>query len=325
MRLSLVGDGASFTRDKSEDADELGGGDAGAPAPGTIIESAVVKRGRIHRERSRDASGGVPGVIAPAQMSDHPASGAALVAALRKGDVVGPLVALEAKPRRCVLSRKATLVDAARAGKLPADAADVVVGGVYPGYVASATANAGVFVRFLARLTGLAPSQLTDVPVAGGTDPEEAFALGQTVLARVISVDATVEPPRMSLSLAPRAARASKNDNTLNDAALGRAVFADVDDADALHDARDEGGDEDEEDEDSSAYLSAETAAKLAPGAKIAATVRASREYGVLVDMPDVDPDAVGLVAFHQLPGGAADGPGDAPEEGTVLRGVVLA
>ena len=128
----------------------------------------------------------------------------------------------------------------------------------------------------------------------------------------------------MSLSLAPRAARASKNDNTLNDAALVRAVFADVDDADALHDARDEGGDEDEEDEDSSAYLSAETAAKLAPGAKIAATVRASREYGVLVDMPDVDPDAVGLVAFHQLPGGAADGPGDAPEEGTVLRGVVL-
>ena len=196
---------------------------------------------------------------------------------------------------------------------------------MYPGYVASATANAGVFVRFLARLTGLAPpSQLTDVPVAGGTDPEEAFALGQTVLARVISVDATVEPPRMSLSLAPRAARASKNDNTLNDAALVRAVFADVDDADALHDARDEGGDEDEEDEDSSAYLSAETAAKLAPGAKIAATVRASREYGVLVDMPDVDPDAVGLVAFHQLPGGAADGPGDAPEEGTVLRGVVL-
>ena len=69
-------------------------------------------RGRIHRERSRDASGGVPGVIAPAQMSDHPASGAALVAALRKGDVVGPLVALEAKPRRSVLSRKATLVDA---------------------------------------------------------------------------------------------------------------------------------------------------------------------------------------------------------------------
>ena len=224
-----------------------------------------------------------------------------------------------------MLSRKATLVDAARAGKLPADAADVVVGGVYPGHAASATANAGVFVRFLARLTGLAPpSQLTDVPVAGGTDPEEAFALGQTVLARVISVDATVEPPRMSLSLAPRAARASKNDSTLNDAALVRAVFADVDDADALHDARDKGGEDGEEDEDSAAYLSAETAAKLAPGAEIAATVRASREYGVLVDMPDVDPDAVGLVAFHQLPGGAADGPEDAPEEGTVLRGVVL-
>ena len=86
VRLSLVGDGASFTRDKSEDADELGGGDAGAPAPGTIIESAVVKRVDESTGNVRvTLPGGVPGVIAPAQMSDHPASGAALVAALRKG------------------------------------------------------------------------------------------------------------------------------------------------------------------------------------------------------------------------------------------------
>ena len=103
VRLSLVGDGASFSRDVdgAGDADEFGGGDVGAPAPGTIIESAVVKRVDESTGNVRvTLPGGVPGVIAPAQMSDHPASGAALVAALRKGDVVGPLVALEAKPRR---------------------------------------------------------------------------------------------------------------------------------------------------------------------------------------------------------------------------------
>ena len=46
VRLSLVGDGTSFSRDVdgAGDADEFGGGDVGAPAPGTIIESAVVKR-----------------------------------------------------------------------------------------------------------------------------------------------------------------------------------------------------------------------------------------------------------------------------------------
>ena len=335
VKLSLVGDAAGFSRDdfgRGEGAvgeGECFGGDVGAPAPGTIVESAVVKRVDESTGNVRvTLPGGVPGVIPPAQMSDHPASGAALAAALRKGDVVGPLVALEAKPRRSVLSRKATLVDAARAGKLPADVSGVVVGGVYPGYVASATANAGVFVRFLGRLTGLAPpSQLTDRPVAGGVDPEEAFELGQTVLARVVSVDATVEPPRMSLSLAPRAARLARGGaasaSATSDAALVRAIFADVDAADALHDARAGDGDGDEANGDG-AYLSAETAAKLAPGAMVSATVHASRDYGVLVDMPDVDPDAVGLVAFHQLPGGPADGPEDAPEEGTVLRGVVL-
>jgi rRNA biogenesis protein RRP5 len=53
--------------------------------------------------------------------------------------------------------------------------------------------SAGVFVRFLGRLTGLAPpSTLSDTQTAGGCDPEEMFALGQTVLARVVAVDATV-------------------------------------------------------------------------------------------------------------------------------------
>jgi hypothetical protein len=51
-------------------------------------------------------------------------------------------VALEAKPRRSILSRKSALVAAMRAGALPGDVTQVVVGATYPGYVASATQNA---------------------------------------------------------------------------------------------------------------------------------------------------------------------------------------
>jgi len=295
-------------------------GDVGAPEPGTIVESATVKRvDEATGNVQVTLPGGVPGVVTAAQMSDHPLTGAGLSQAFAPGDEIGPLVALEAKPRRSILSRKASLVEAARGGTLPEDISGTVVGAVYPGYVASATANAGVFVRFLGRLTGLAPpSQLTDVPVAGGIDPEEMFALGQTVLARVVSVDATVEPPRLSLSLAPRGVAASSG--VTAEAPLIRSIFTDVDVADRLADERAASGAEAPE-----GFLTAAANEKLKVGEEIKGVVHAVREYGVLVDMPDVDPDAVGLVAFHQLPN--ANGDNEEPEhpaEGEKISGLVL-
>ena len=62
------------------------------------------------------------------------------------------------------------------------------------------------------------------------------FALGQTVLARVVSVDAAVEPPRLSLSLAPRGVAASSG--VTAEAPLIRSIFTDVDVADRLADER---------------------------------------------------------------------------------------
>jgi rRNA biogenesis protein RRP5 len=285
----------------------IGGGeraDVGAPPPGTVIEEALVRRvDETTGNVQVTLPGGVPGVVTAAQMSDHPMTGAALSSMYRAGDVIGPLVALEAKPRRSVLSRKLSLVAAAREGNLPGDVSAVVVGAVYPGYVASCTQNAGVFVRFLGRLTGLAPpSTLTDAANgAGGIDVEEMFALGQTVLARVVAVDAAASPPRLSLSLAPRAAAAS---SPTADAPLIAALFTDVDAADALADARDADADAagDDSEHGAGVVLSAAAALALAPGADVVGTVHGVREYGVLVNMPDVDPDAVGLITFHQLP-----------------------
>ena len=68
--------------------------------------------------------------------------------------------ALEAKPRRSVLSRKTALVEAARAGSLPADVTQLVLGATIPGYVASVTQN-GVFVRFLGQAVQVDPIKLS--------------------------------------------------------------------------------------------------------------------------------------------------------------------
>ena len=69
---------------------------------------------------------------------------------------------------------------------------------MHAGYVASVT-DAGCFVRFLGRLTGLAPvPQLADTFV---TDPKQHFAPGQSVRAAVLDVDDARQ--RVMLSLKP--------------------------------------------------------------------------------------------------------------------------
>jgi rRNA biogenesis protein RRP5 len=95
----------------------------------------------------------------------------------------------------------------------------------------------------------------------------------------------TAEPPRLSLSLAPRAVTSS---SPLADAPLLASLFTDVDAADALADARAADADDAAGAAGADTVLSAETAAALAPGADIAGVVHGVREYGVLVDMLDV-------------------------------------
>ena len=100
-------------------------------------------------------------------------------------------------------------------------------------------------------------------------------------------------------------------------------MFADVDAADAIADARaaagdggDDGGgggDGSDDEDGGGALLSAElTASKLAPGSSISCVVHATREYGVLMDVPDVDSDLVALMASHQTPAAADDDDDDA-------------
>jgi len=125
-------------------------------------------------------------------LSDHPGAALALQETLQPGSALGQLVVLEERAggARWRVSRKASLVEAAESAasksRLPRELTDLHPGTTHPGYVASVTA-AGCFVRFLGRLTGLAPTpQLADTFV---TDPKQHYAVGQSVRAQVLEVD----------------------------------------------------------------------------------------------------------------------------------------
>lgn len=90
----------------------------------------------------------VVGRLEVAHLADHPSAAAALAAALAPGARLAPLLVLQRLEgaRQLRLTRKASLLQAAAEGVLPASAGDVAEGALLAGYVASVTADA-VFVR----------------------------------------------------------------------------------------------------------------------------------------------------------------------------------
>ena len=287
------------------------------PAVGTVMPFVTVTSVDLESSTVRvSTSNGSAGVITAAHVSDHPATGAAVVSALRRGDEIGPVVVLESKPGtpgtpsgsskrtrgRCVLSRKRSLVSFASRGALPESVADVAVGASYPGYVAS-VAGGGVFVRFLGRLTGLCPPSGFQTCFSGvRVEPSDRFALGQTIVARVTAVDATASPPRISLTLAGagvddrrerrvrekgrRDAESAFDADADADAALVRAVFDDAETLDALAEKRSGAGGGGED----GIALSLESArTHFAPGSKISVTASAIKPYGVLAEAAEDD------------------------------------
>ena len=341
LELSLVdgdgdGSGAPGAKSPLDDSETAGLEFADASAilpPGTVLERCAVRKlgeetGNVHVSFSFGSDAKASGVLSAAHVSDCALSGAAFSRAIRAGDSLGPCVVLESKALgskvRATLSRKRALVDAARRGALPSDARDVVVGACYPRVRRRRGGGVGRVRSVRGRLTGLAPpSRLTD-PGAPRVDPEEAFALGQTVFAKVVAVDATDAAggqARISLSVAPSSVtgiRGGKRGGAADpelDAPLLRAVFEDVDAADALVDGR-------LAEERAMGkgprprVLTPETAEKLRPGTEVNFVVGETKEYGVLADVPEVDAEVVGLLAAaHQLAKGA--------KKGSTRKGVV--
>ena len=282
----------------SAEADEAAGS-AVSYEPLQEVPSATVLRVVASGRRGVEVAltGGGSAFLEEAQLADSAAAASALLDALAPlppGTELGPLLVLARAPGgRLALSRKPALRSAAASGALPRTFADCQPGQLLTGFVAGVTA-AGVFVRFAERLTGLAPpSQLADAFVAS---PAAAFALGQTVAAKVYTVDAAAG--RLALSLKPSACRGEG-------ASALRSALAAGAELDALHAAASG---------ESAAWADAYT-----PGRVLDATVAEVKPYGTVLDI-EGDEAAVGFV----LPAQASGAPGGAPAAGASVRGVVL-
>jgi len=280
-RLKLSLDAESFTKTAGKDGDD---GDVGGELEG--VELGMVMPARMGNTlptlgATLDVTVTTPegkeirALLDVNHLSDHPVAAEVLRSALVPKADLGLVVVLEMRDNPSVplrVSRKVSLVMAA--GATPKDLAGLKAGTTHAAHVASVS-DAGCFVRFLGRLTGLAPvPQLADTFV---TDPRQHFAVGQSVKAHVLDVDEARSRAVLTLK-----ASVVGSDG----AGLLRSLFADTERA---------------------AELAAEAEANpnppdwrstLAVGAVLEGTVHEVKEYGVLVNL-DCHADVVGFVAAH--------------------------
>ncbi|XP_039217572.1 protein RRP5 homolog [Crotalus tigris] len=131
-----------------------------------------------------------------AQLSDHVSNSKLWWHWLKEGDVLQKVICLHNKGGHIILSRKPALISSMEDEHLAKSIVDIQPGLLLTGFVRNIMSY-GVFVEFPYGLTGLAPkSAMSDKFV---TDTKDHFVVGQTVLARVTSVDE--EKQRILLSL----------------------------------------------------------------------------------------------------------------------------
>uniref|UniRef100_A0A8C5RPT5 Programmed cell death 11 n=1 Tax=Laticauda laticaudata TaxID=8630 RepID=A0A8C5RPT5_LATLA len=131
-----------------------------------------------------------------AQLSDHVSNSRLWWHWLKEGDVLQKVICLHNKGGQIILSRKPALISSMEDEHVVKSFADIQPGLLLTGFVRNIMSY-GVFVEFPYGLTGLAPkSAMSDKFV---TDTKDHFVIGQTVLAKVTSVDE--EKQRILLSL----------------------------------------------------------------------------------------------------------------------------
>ncbi|KAL6772122.1 hypothetical protein ACKKBG_A29005 [Auxenochlorella protothecoides x Auxenochlorella symbiontica] len=314
LKLSLA------STKKLADGEKAGAGGAGEaspiPAAGTFVYGKVRKlitgesaqegaeaplktlAVELRAEADVDSSvlRGIYGRLEIAHLADHPCAAAALVENLRVGLDLGRLLVLRApeagtEHKALTLTRKAALVEAAAAGKLPATLEAAKKGRVMPGYIASITKDA-VFVRFLGALTArVGLVQISDGHVS---DPAAVYSPGQTVRAKVVGVDAASGHVSAELK---QSTCASAHAEYL------ASYFKDIEMASSwAEDPTDVAWEE-----------------QVPIGGAVQGSVHEVKDYGTLCDL-DVHPDIVGVAAPHQVEGEAAQG----PVPGTRISALVL-
>uniref|UniRef100_A0A8C7E3R8 Protein RRP5 homolog n=1 Tax=Naja naja TaxID=35670 RepID=A0A8C7E3R8_NAJNA len=133
-----------------------------------------------------------------AQLSDHVSNSRLWWHWLKEGDVLQKVICLHNKGGHIILSRKPALISSMEDEHVVKSFADIQPGLLLTGFVRNIMTY-GVFVEFPYGLTGLAPkSAMSDKFV---TDTKDHFVVGQTVLAKVTSVDEEKQRTLLTLKM----------------------------------------------------------------------------------------------------------------------------
>ncbi|XP_064000521.1 protein RRP5 homolog [Pogoniulus pusillus] len=164
---------------------------------GEMVDVKVLKKKDNGLEVSvLEGEGNVVAWIPTTHLSDFVVTCKLLWHCLQEGDVLPRVMCLSDNGERIILSRKAAVISAVQDEQVVRSFSEIEPGMLLTGYVRNVMPF-GVFVEFPFGVTGLAPKvSMSDKFV---TDTKEHFVVGQTVIAKVMSIDE--EKQRMILNL----------------------------------------------------------------------------------------------------------------------------
>ncbi|XP_014815473.1 PREDICTED: protein RRP5 homolog isoform X2 [Calidris pugnax] len=164
---------------------------------GEMVDVKVLKKKDNGLEVSiLEDEGNVIAWIPTVHLSDFVVNCKLLWHCLQEGDVLPRVMCLSDKGERITLSRKSAVISAVQEEQVVRSFSEIQPGMLLTGYVRNVMPF-GVFVEFPFGVTGLAPKvSMSDKFV---TDTKDHFVVGQTVMAKVMSIDE--EKQRVLLNL----------------------------------------------------------------------------------------------------------------------------
>uniref|UniRef100_A0A8C3Y5V4 Protein RRP5 homolog n=1 Tax=Catharus ustulatus TaxID=91951 RepID=A0A8C3Y5V4_CATUS len=154
-------------------------------------------------------------------LSDFVATSKLLWQSLQEGDVLPRVMYLSDKGENIILSRKSAVISAVQEEQVVRSFSEIQPGMLLTGYVRNVMPF-GVFVEFPFGVTGLAPKvSMSDKFV---TDTKDHFVVGQTVIAKVMSIDE--EKQRVLLNL--KVSECSSGDSAAESFALLNQYFKEL-------------------------------------------------------------------------------------------------
>ncbi|XP_064320140.1 protein RRP5 homolog isoform X2 [Phalacrocorax carbo] len=189
---------------------------------GQMVDVKVLKKKDNGLEVSvLEDEGNVIASIPTVHLSDFVANCKLLWHCLQEGDVLPRVMCLSDKGEHIILSRKSAVISAVQEDQVVRSFSEIQPGMLLTGYVRNVMPF-GVFVEFPFGVTGLAPKvSMSDKFV---TDTKDHFVVGQTVIAKVMSIDE--EKQRVLLNL--KVSECSSGDSAAESFALLNQYFKEM-------------------------------------------------------------------------------------------------